>query len=768
MRSKIFNCIVKQIKELLIKYCFDITEFTFEQCKCIVHIYHCEKLVIDVSIKGFKCCDICNKKEDWTDYLTKLVQDYHSTYSKKCCETTTCESTEPSCQELCTDTDTDTDSRQELCQVPCADTCTNNCVELCRPCEALENIQIINCYNETIDPCADTVVFDRLDWKSPNFNKRCALFKLPEKACEGKKIIFYNHHRSINILQHQDPHGKNCVHTCPQPPATSNAEFWHITLHDHDDFVELQWIDYNFGWTIVRQNGHVNIQSFRSHPPKYLYTLCTFRRMPNIPEDAKDYVATIDTHPQSPTYGTIVNIALGADISEYHHGDLLNIDGQHFLAAPGLQFDNSYADFFSLKSERAPVLSYSVTPQEIEEVEGGAGALHTTHINPHTGEILISHLGNGTNASPGGFISLTPNISLPGTDAVVTSKYHILTKTGPDSSGDNNDNYNYDFVIDECNSILVCTSWGPPSSFDPGFNAALPYGRAIRVFAMPGPGGPTLEPNALTLVESFATTASPLLGGPEDGEGIVPLEVRRVHTPGKQVYFVGVTLPGAIDLIQFKNNTWTKTVVISPTKIAADCVTLQGHVPKGNLGNGLLPIPLVTDITLSEDDKYLYVSCWLAGCVLQYDVTNPALPIYKGGYGNLGGVTKINPGVNEFNPFSYEWDTNKQFAGGPQMLRLEQSGRVLYVTNSLFSSWDDQFYPGTNQAQPQNGSISDNGGMLIKLKTGVVKDEIIESMSVDTDFGTDGVIAFKNLTHPKITGPFTSRCHECHIMGVTH
>ena len=32
--------------------------------------------------------------------------------------------------------------------------------------------------------------------------------------------------------------------------------------------------------------------------------------------------------------------------------------------------------------------------------------------------------------------------------------------------------------------------------------------------------------------------------------------------------------------------------------------------------------------------------------------------------------------------------------GGPQMLQLSLDGKRLYVTTSLFSVWDKQFYPG--------------------------------------------------------------------------
>jgi selenium-binding protein 1 len=39
-------------------------------------------------------------------------------------------------------------------------------------------------------------------------------------------------------------------------------------------------------------------------------------------------------------------------------------------------------------------------------------------------------------------------------------------------------------------------------------------------------------------------------------------------------------------------------------------------------------------------------------------------------------------------------DTGRDLNGGPQMLQLSLDGRRLYVTNSLYSTWDNQFYPG--------------------------------------------------------------------------
>jgi selenium-binding protein 1 len=40
------------------------------------------------------------------------------------------------------------------------------------------------------------------------------------------------------------------------------------------------------------------------------------------------------------------------------------------------------------------------------------------------------------------------------------------------------------------------------------------------------------------------------------------------------------------------------------------------------------------------------------------------------------------------------FQNGKKLTAGPQMLQLSLDGKRLYVTNSLFSAWDDQFYPG--------------------------------------------------------------------------
>ena len=61
----------------------------------------------------------------------------------------------------------------------------------------------------------------------------------------------------------------------------------------------------------------------------------------------------------------------------------------------------------------------------------------------------------------------------------------------------------------------------------------------------------------------------------------------------------------------------------------------------------------------------------------------------------------------------------KKIEGGPQMIQLSLDGKRLYVTTSLFSTWDNQFYPGMKD---EGGAMiivdcdTENGGMKINEK----------------------------------------------------
>jgi selenium-binding protein 1 len=117
-----------------------------------------------------------------------------------------------------------------------------------------------------------------------------------------------------------------------------------------------------------------------------------------------------------------------------------------------------------------------------------------------------------------------------------------------------------------------------------------------------------------------------------------------------------------------------KTASIPAEAAAAD------QLPVLLKGFGAAP-PLISDIDLSLDDRFLYVACWGTGELRQYDVSDPMQPKLAGSV-RLGGIAQHAPHV-----------TGRPFGGGPQMTEISRDGQRVYFTNSLYSAWDTQFYP---------------------------------------------------------------------------
>jgi selenium-binding protein 1 len=112
-----------------------------------------------------------------------------------------------------------------------------------------------------------------------------------------------------------------------------------------------------------------------------------------------------------------------------------------------------------------------------------------------------------------------------------------------------------------------------------------------------------------------------------------------------------------------------------------------------------IPVPgLISVILISMDDRFLYFCNWLHGDIRQYDISDPSKPIFTGQVW-MGGLLNKAPEVN-----------GRRITGGPQMIQLSLDGRRLYVTNSLYSTWDDQFYPGM-RSWLMRVNCSPEGGM---------------------------------------------------------
>jgi selenium-binding protein 1 len=117
---------------------------------------------------------------------------------------------------------------------------------------------------------------------------------------------------------------------------------------------------------------------------------------------------------------------------------------------------------------------------------------------------------------------------------------------------------------------------------------------------------------------------------------------------------------------------------------------------------GAVP-PLVTDIDLSVDDRWLYVSCWGTGELKQYDVSDPFRPRATASVA-LGGIVRRarHPAAPSL-----------PLGGGSQMIEISRDGRRVYVTNSLYAAWDEVFYPeGVGAWMAKLDADVDTGGLV--------------------------------------------------------
>src|SRR6476469_8378362 len=153
------------------------------------------------------------------------------------------------------------------------------------------------------------------------------------------------------------------------------------------------------------------------------------------------------------------------------------------------------------------------------------------------------------------------------------------------------------------------------------------------------------------------------------------LKVRPAHDPIKEYGFVVDTtnLEGSIGVKAARSTSRRRRLPLpNPRK--------KDRLPPLLQGFGAVP-PLVADIDLSMDDRFLYAACCGTGEMRQYDVTDPRKPRLAGSV-HVGCIARRTPHPN-----------GKMFSGGPQMVEISRDGRRVYWTNSLYSTWDDQFYP---------------------------------------------------------------------------
>jgi selenium-binding protein 1 len=239
---------------------------------------------------------------------------------------------------------------------------------------------------------------------------------------------------------------------------------------------------------------------------------------------------------------------------------------------------------------------------------------------------------------------------------------------------------------------MVTSEWGTPNMIEGGLNPELllagKYGHQLHFWDL----------RKRKHVQSIDLGA----------EQQMVLELRPSHDPAKTYGFVGVVVSlkdlSASIWLWYRDSdkdTWAIKKVIEIPAEPAD----PAQLPDMLKGFSAVP-PLLTDIGLSLDDKYLYASCWGTGEMRQYDVSDPFNPKLVGSV-HVGGIARRTP--HPRNP-------EKALRGGPQMVEISRDGRRVYFTNSLYRSWDDQFYPEGVDSWMAGVDIADDGTMTFDEK----------------------------------------------------
>jgi selenium-binding protein 1 len=393
-------------------------------------------------------------------------------------------------------------------------------------------------------------------------------------------------------------------------------------------------------------------------PPERLAYVATI----NPRNDGRpDAMTVVDVDPRSPTYGQVVGrTELPYAGDELHHFGWNACSSALCPYAPHPHVERRYLVVPGLRSSRIYIMDTKPDPRNpriVKVIEPSEAAQRAGYSRPHTVHcgpdgIYLSALGNPEGDGPGGIFVLDHDTF------EVLGRWEV--DRGPQFLA-------YDFWWHLGYDVMITSEWGTPRMIENGvdLDALLNsrYGHHIHVWDLRR----RRHVQALDL-------------GPEHQ---MVLELRPAHDPTKAYGFAGVVLSlkdlsASIWLWHRTNGTWNVQKVI---EIPAEPAN-PDQLPPALKDFKAVP-PLVTDIALSLDDRFLYVSCWGTGELRQYDVSDPFRPRLTGTV-QLGGIVRRAP--HPKNP-------DRPLNGGPQMVEVSRDGRRVYVTNSLYIPWDPIFYP---------------------------------------------------------------------------
>ncbi len=329
--------------------------------------------------------------------------------------------------------------------------------------------------------------------------------------------------------------------------------------------------------------------------------------------DGVDKLVVVDVKPGSPTYGKVIHRHSVEGRNEAHHGGFTDDRRQLWLSG----LESSKIFIFDVYTDPARP-RYVKTISDFEETTGGAIGPHGAYALP--GRVLVPCLSNAKDK--GGRTALV-EYSNQG-DYIAT--HWMPVKDTPGLAGaEFADGYGYDARVLPRKNALLTTSFTGWKNYTREFADLVQDAEAMKQF-----GG------SMVLWDFHTRLPKQVFNVPG-----APLEIRWAWGPQHNHAFTATALTSKLWLCyEDAQGKWQ-------AKEVADI---------GGAG-GVLPV----DMSLSADDRTLFVSCFGDGKVRVFDVSNPHQPrqIYEKQIGR------------QVNMVSQSWD-----------------GKRLYFTSSLLARWD--------------------------------------------------------------------------------
>jgi len=423
-----------------------------------------------------------------------------------------------------------------------------------------------------------------------------------------------------------------------------------------------------------------------------------------VKQGKKDYLATVCVDPQDKDYGKVIH-----RLYALHNNDELHHSGWNTCAScygdksskrdklilPSIGSGRIY--IIDTSVARTPKIHAVVEPEELLAL--GVSHPHTSHCMAN-GDVLISTMGDEKEDGKGSMIVMCGK----------TWKLKGLWHKPEDAV-----KYGYDFWYQYHHNVLISTEWGSPNAWWKGLDPSRvkqDYGSDMHVW------------NFKTHEYMYPIE----LGD----NGRMPLEIRFLHDPLKAEGFIGCAFSSTIYRF-FKNamGLWVAEEVIA--------------IPQKKVEGWALPVMpgIITDILVSMDDRFLYFSNWIQGDLRQYDISdtkNPKLVgrLFLGGSMCTDGKVKtIGDLEPQPNPVFVQ---GRKLWGGPQMIQLSLDGKRMYLTDSLVSPWDRQFYP----------DMVKHGSVMLQVDIDTVNGGMTLNRDFLTDFGKepDGPVLAHEIRYP--------------------